>query len=397
MAKVINPNDHELWLELLQIKKSRKGSYDEQQINEIIDRYINQGLVFKDDPYTGLTKALSVLRKKRRRNQVTKNVLSIFLIVLVVAVLAGFGYKYFNDLNDNRIAQQQTQTAESMALSNTQTALETKSFRETSTAWALQNPTQTSTVIPTETPTPFPAWTPTQQPLYADPIVVSGNCTATTCSWIPETPIDPGSYALFIAKSAQETDVIIENLGEITIFIPDTVTINLQQCVGLNEGERCFIGTVDLMEQLSNLSGNSEYLASETLLEVNLEFFQTFESDETLEIVTDFLVPTTVTIDLPLCQSGECTITASYRPTRQLTTGSELRFLPLQTIQGIKLYYVLPDKDPIYIEQNASGWAFSATPVDGGYFVVTTPVEIGLAEPMVLLVVKPNSPENPRE
>ena len=52
MAKVINPNDHELWLELLQIKKSRKGSYDEQQINRIIDRYINQGLVFKDDPYT---------------------------------------------------------------------------------------------------------------------------------------------------------------------------------------------------------------------------------------------------------------------------------------------------------------------------------------------------------
>ena len=57
----------------------------------------------------------------------------------------------------------------------------------------------------------------------------------------------------------------------------------------------------------------------------------------------------------------------------------------------------LPDKDPIYIEQNASGWAFSATPVDGGYFGVNHTSRIGLAEPMVLLVVKPNSPENPRE
>lgn len=393
MTKVNNPNDRELWLELLQIKRSRKGSFDEQQIDEIIDRYIEEGLEFKDDAYTGLSNALSTLRKKRKRIQVTKKILLIFLIMLVVGGLAWAGQKLYGGWKEKRVAQEQTQTAEFLAAYNTKVAQETRSINETSTAWAQQNPTQTNTAIltPTETPTPMPSPIPLPFPSSS----ARGSCSGTICSWTSETPIDPGTFALFIVKDKQATEEITESLGEISVYIPNTITIDLRQCVGFDKGESCFIGLVDLIEPVPDVSGGSTNI--EIPLGVNLEFVQILHSNETLGDVKDFLIPDTENLELPICQNGECKISGSYRPSRQIAPGSELRLFPSQAVEGIGIYYgslaLSPDKSFTPLTLGASGWILDITPVEGGFFVITSPVGSELSEHIVLLVVNPDSPE----
>lgn len=393
MAKVNNPNDCELWLELLQIKRSRKGSFDEQQIDEIIDRYIDEGLEFKDDAYAGLSNALMALRKKRKRTQVTKKVFFIFLIVLALGGLAWAGQKLYGGWKDKRVAQEQTQTAEFITAYNTQLAQETRSIKETSTAWAEQNPTQTNTAIPTptETPTPMPSPIPLPFPSFS----ARGSCSGTICSWTSGAPIDPGIYALFIKKDTQATEGISENLGEISVYIPNTMTIDLRQCVGFGKGERCFIGLVDLIEAVPDVSGGSTNI--EIPLDVNLEFFQILQSGETLGDIKDFLIPDTETLELPVCQNGECIISGSYRPSRQIASGSELRLFPSQAVEGIGIYYgslaLSQEQSFTPLSLVTSGWKFDNTPVEGGIFVVTSPVGSELSEDIVLLVVNPDIPE----
>lgn len=393
MAKVNNPNDHELWLELLQIKPSRKGSNDEQRINEIIDRYLADGLEFRDDPYTGLTNALSTLRKKSRRARVIKKVLSIILIVLAVGGLIWGGYKLFNEWNGKQVAQELTQTAGSVTLYRTVEAKKTISFQETSTAWAELNPTQTNTPLPTPTETPPPAPAPLQFPST----IAMGTCNETECRWDFETPINAGFYALFILKDMQGTDVISDNPGKIYIDTTNPLTIDLRQCVGLDKGERCFVGLLDLTEPQSSIAGRSENLVNEIMAEVNLEFFQVSQLGETLGNVIDFLLPKTEIVDLPLCQNGECIIFGSYRPSRQIAAGSEFRLLPSQPIEGINIYYFSPGQAPDQIFTplllNPSGWIFNETPVDGGFFVFTLPFGNELSEQIVLLVINPIIPE----
>lgn len=393
MAKVNNPNDRELWLELLQIKRSRKGSFDEQQIDEIIDRYIDEGLEFKDDAYTGLSKALSTLRKKRKRTQVTKKVLFIFLIMLAVGGLAWAGQKLYGGWKEKRVAQEQTQTAEFITAYNTQVAQETRSIKETSTAWSEQNPTQTYTAIPTPTVTPSPMPTPT--PLQFPSLLVRGLCSGTVCSWTSETPIDPGSYALFVKKDTQATEGITENLGEISVYIPNTITIDLRQCFGFDKGESCFIGLVDLIDPVPDVSGGSTNIAIP--LDVNLEFVQISQSDETLGDVKDFLIPDTETFEMPICQNGECIVSGSYRPSRQIAPGSELLLFPSQAVEGIGIYYgslaQSPDQSFTPLTPAASGWKFDTTPIEEGFFVITSPVGSELSEDIVLLVVNPDIPE----
>ncbi|MDY0124931.1 MAG: hypothetical protein RBS09_01875 [Anaerolineaceae bacterium] len=380
MAKVNKPNDHELWLELLQIKPSRKGSIDEQRINEIIDRYLEDGLEFRDDPNTGLTSALSTLRKKTRRARLTKKVFSIILIVLAVGVMAWGGYKLYSDWNNKKIAQEHTQTAEFIAMYNTIEA-------NTSTALAL-TPTQTNTPLPTATE--IPTATPTPTPVQSLSTIARGACDGIKCRWESDVPILPGFYALFIVKDAQETKVISDNPVEISIDFANSLTIDLGQCVGLDKGEKCFVGLVDLMEPLSSVSGSSENL-------VSLEFVQILPSGETHGDVTDFLLPNSEIIDLPICQNGSCKVFGSYRPSRQLVSGSLLRLLPSQPVEGIDIYYIsIPqssNQELTPLEFSLSGWVFNEIPVDEGIFVVTSPVGIELAEDIILLVINPNSPE----
>lgn len=388
MAKVNNPNDRELWLELLQIKRSRKGSFDEQQIDEIIDRYIEEGLEFKDDAYTGLSNALSILRKKRKRTQVTKKVLFIFLIMLAVGGLAWAGQKLYGGWKDKRVSQEHTQTAEFMAIYNTQEAKETRSFQETSNALAELYPTQTNTPLPTPTETPTPTPTPLQYPST----IAMGACNANECRWESAAPINAGFYALFVLKDAQETKVISESPGEISIDFANSLTADLGQCIGLDKGERCFIGLVYLVEQLSSVSGNSENL-------VNLEFIQILQSGETLGDVTDFLIPNIENVYSPNCQNGDCIVFGSYRPSRQIVPGSELRPLPSQTSEGINVYYISPNQSPDQsltpLGVNPDGWLFNETWVDGGYFVVTYPAGSEIDGQMVLVLVNLNTPSTP--
>jgi hypothetical protein len=380
MAKVNKPNDHELWLELLQIKPSRKGSIDEQRINEIIDRYLEDGLEFRDDPNTGLTSALSTLRKKTRRARLTKKVFSIILIVLAVGFMAWGGYKLYSDWNNKKIAQEHTQTAEFIAMYNTIEA-------NTSTALAL-TPTQTNTPLPTATE--IPTATPTPTPVQSLSTIARGACDGIVCRWDSAVPINSGFYALFIVKDEQETKFISDNPGEISIEFANYLTIDLGQCIGLDKGKRCFIGLVDLVEPVSSVLGSSEY-------SVNLEFLQFSQSGEALGDVTDFLLPNSEIIDLPICQNGDCKVFGSYRPSRQLVPGSLLRLLPSQPVEGIDIYYIsIPqssNQELTPLEFSLSGWVFNETPVDEGFLVVTSPVGIELAEDIILLVINPNSPE----
>ena len=380
MAKVNKPNDHELWLELLQIKPSRKGSIEEQRINEIIDRYLEDGLEFRDDPNTGLTSALSTLRKKTRRARLTKKVFSIILIVLAVGFMAWGGYKLYSDWNNKKIAQEHTQTAEFIAMYNTIEA-------NTSTALAL-TPTQTNTPLPTATE--IPTATPTPTPVQSLSTIARGACDGIVCRWDSAVPINSGFYALFIVKDEQETKFISDNPGEISIEFANYLTIDLGQCIGLDKGKRCFIGLVDLVEPVSSVLGSSEY-------SVNLEFLQFSQSGEALGDVTDFLLPNSEIIDLPICQNGDCKVFGSYRPSRQLVPGSLLRLLPSQPVEGIDIYYIsIPqssNQELTPLEFSLSGWVFNETPVDEGFLVVTSPVGIELAEDIILLVINPNSPE----
>ena len=380
MAKVNKPNDHELWLELLQIKPSRKGSIDEQRINEIIDRYLEDGLEFRDDPNTGLTSALSTLRKKTRRARLTKKVFSIILIVLAVGFMAWGGYKLYSDWNNKKIAQEHTQTAEFIAMYNTIEA-------NTSTALAL-TPTQTNTPLPTATE--IPTATPTPTPVQSLSTIARGACDGIVCRWDSAVPINSGFYALFIVKDEQETKFISDNPGEISIEFANYLTIDLGQCIGLDKGKRCFIGLVDLVEPVSSVLGSSEY-------SVNLEFLQFSQSGEALGDVTDFLLPNSEIIDLPICQNGDCKVFGSYRPSRQFVPGSLLRLLPSQPVEGIDIYYIsIPqssNQELTPLEFSLSGWVFNETPVDEGFLVVTSPVGIELAEDIILLVINPNSPE----
>lgn len=382
MAKVNKPNDHELWLELLQIKPSRKGSIDEQRINEIIDRYLEDGLEFRDDPNTGLTSALSTLRKKTRRARLTKKVFSIILIVLAVGFMAWGGYKLYSDWNNKKIAQEHTQTAEFIAMYNTMEA-------NTSTALAL-TPTQTNTPLPTATE--IPTATPTPTPVQSLSTIARGACDGIKCRWESDVPILPGFYALFIVKDAQETKVISDNPVEISIDFANSSTIDLGQCIGLDKWKRCFIGLVDLVEPVSSVLGSSEY-------SVNLEFLQFSQSGEALGDVTDFLLPKTEIIDLPICQNGDCKVFGTYRPSRLIAPGSELRPLPSQTSEGINVYYISPYQSPDLsltpLGVNPDGWLFNETWVDGGYFVVTFPAGGAIDGQMALMVVNLNASSTP--
>ncbi|MDD3473244.1 MAG: hypothetical protein PHS86_10700 [Syntrophaceae bacterium] len=404
MAKDNKPNDQELWLELVQIKQTPKGAYDEKRIDDIIDRYVDKGLVFKDKPGEGLNKAVSLLRKRKRKAQALKKVLLFVLVLLGVGLLAWGWHQYYviPRQKEAMIEIQRTQTSEFMA--NFQTKVAGTIIRQhTSTAWALQNPTQVDTPNPTSTEAPTP--TATSIPAPVSSVIAGGSCDSSGCQWNSVSDIEVGSYALYLVKDFMENNIITDHIGEISIMIPGNesslLQSNLRECSNIEQGGRCFLGLIDLNQPQRSFGGSSEGFVSDHQLAINLEFIKISPEGVLPEMVTDVLIPSYEFADLPMCQEGNYSVIGVYRPTRNSEQETVLQISPPQPVEGQHLYYLPPpqaEESMAYCKllmSRADGWIMDEAISNGGYFVVVS--KEPFPESVFLLATNPYSPDTPQE
>lgn len=347
MAKNKTPNDHELWFELLQKPKSKKEETQLKQIDDVIDRFVEKGLVVGEDPQKGLRRAIAEIQRQERKAKQRKKTILIVSLVVIVAILLGAGFLFYQNWNEEQKIIAQTQSQKEIEAQETNVSME-KTWDFVPTATPTETPIPTPTEMPTPTPRPRYDW---EDETALLPVNISLNCESGVdgesgnCEWDKQAvSVESGYYAVYVLYPDTQIDSLpisakLSGLSE----TGEDLIIDLSKCISQLPGDKCFAGVVEVTDQEREKLGNpiNEQDAFENVLNDQNTIDNPIVDQNTFEIVPN----DQTTIDNPRDQDtfeiplNDQNITANP-PDEQITTGNLLTIeLNRVTLETFELYY----------------------------------------------------------